>query len=251
MSYKKRKHVSGTGRAGDRHEIWNQVVRENPRRATTEQRIHDGEGMSLRDMPPSHPLPTVPFPSVFIVRHLRTQDRIKLNAVVGSSWHYYQLPSMRPSIKCSWMTDDPILQHSFPILCPTLFAGPSSHLWQREVWSSSQWWRHRVDPSRHSWRDMQNRSVVPRPQIQHSRTQITEKTGQPPRTRWWLLVQQCTWPLHQPECTCQLSASCQHPRSPSLECSDEPQVSQTHLSVSAATCGWASDETGEKTDATS
>ena len=173
MLYKNRKHVSGTGRAGIRHGIWNQVVKENPRKATTEQRLHYGEGMSLWDTPPSHPLPTAPFPSGFMVHHLRTQDRTELNVVVGSSWHYYQLSSTRPRIKCSWMTENPILQHSFPVLSPTPFAAPSSHQWLREVWSSSQWWRHRADPSWHSCRGTQNQGVVPRPQIQHSRIQKT------------------------------------------------------------------------------
>lgn len=42
--------------------ILNPSVKENLTKATAEERLHHGEGMSLWDMPPSHPLPTVPCP---------------------------------------------------------------------------------------------------------------------------------------------------------------------------------------------
>ena len=45
-----------------RVEILNQVVKGNPMNATAEQRLQYGEGRSLWDTPPSHALPTVPFP---------------------------------------------------------------------------------------------------------------------------------------------------------------------------------------------
>ena len=44
----------------------------HPRKATTEQRLHCDERMNLWDIPPSHPVPTLPFPPGFMVHHLRT-----------------------------------------------------------------------------------------------------------------------------------------------------------------------------------
>ena len=52
---------SGTRRAEMRIEILNQVVKENPIKATAEQRLPYGEGRSLWELPPSHPPTTVPF----------------------------------------------------------------------------------------------------------------------------------------------------------------------------------------------
>ena len=43
-------------------EILNQVVKENPLKATAEQRLPYGEGRSMWELPPCHPPPTVPFP---------------------------------------------------------------------------------------------------------------------------------------------------------------------------------------------
>ena len=45
-----------------RVEILYLVVKENPTKTTAEQRLQYGEEMSLWNMPPSHPLPTVSFP---------------------------------------------------------------------------------------------------------------------------------------------------------------------------------------------
>lgn len=45
-----------------RTDILNQVVKENPMKATAEQRLPYGEGRRLWELPPSHPPPTVPFP---------------------------------------------------------------------------------------------------------------------------------------------------------------------------------------------
>ena len=42
--------------------ILNPNVKENLTKATAEERLHHGEGMNRWDMPPSHPLPTVPCP---------------------------------------------------------------------------------------------------------------------------------------------------------------------------------------------
>ena len=61
-------------------------------KATADQRFQYGEWMSLWGMLPSHPLPTVPFPSGFLDHHLKKQDRPEYNEVVGFSCPWYPPP---------------------------------------------------------------------------------------------------------------------------------------------------------------
>ena len=56
---------------GDEGDNLSRIVNKNPTKETAEQRLQYGEGKGLGDMPPYHPLLSVPFPARFLVQSFK------------------------------------------------------------------------------------------------------------------------------------------------------------------------------------